>query len=102
MRIRVRSGDTLWYYSRLFMLPLNLIQQSNPEINANAIKIGQEIIFWRQFARSDPGLPGAGYEPRIKSARITTGVPQAQQTNPQTGRPRSSSPAALCRSIGES
>ena len=25
------------------MLPLNLIQQSNPEINANAIKIGQEI-----------------------------------------------------------
>ena len=43
MRIRVRSGDTLWYYSRLFMLPLNLIQQSNPEINANAIKIGQEI-----------------------------------------------------------
>ncbi len=43
MRVRVRSGDTLWYYSRLFMLPLNLIQQSNPEINANAIKIGQEI-----------------------------------------------------------
>ncbi|MBB6444916.1 M14 family metallopeptidase [Bacillus benzoevorans] len=43
MRVRVRSGDTLWYYSRLFLLPFNLILQSNPGINANALKIGQEI-----------------------------------------------------------
>lgn len=43
MRVRVRSGDTLWYYSRLFLLPFNLILQSNPGINANSLRIGQEI-----------------------------------------------------------
>jgi g-D-glutamyl-meso-diaminopimelate peptidase len=53
MRVRVRSGDTLWYYSRLFLLPFNLILQSNPGINANALNIGQEIHI--------PGFSTASY-----------------------------------------
>lgn len=38
MEIKVRPGDTLWYYSQLFMVPLNLIIDSNPKIDPNHIK----------------------------------------------------------------
>lgn len=38
MEIKVRPGDTLWYYSQLFMVPLNLIIDSNPNIDPNHIK----------------------------------------------------------------
>lgn len=43
MKVQVRSGDTLWYYSRLFMIPLNLIIDSNSAINSSALQIGQEV-----------------------------------------------------------
>ncbi|MGG6310724.1 M14 family zinc carboxypeptidase [Paenibacillus macerans] len=43
MRIRVRSGDTLWYYSQLFNLPLQLIVDSNPGLNEANLNVGQEI-----------------------------------------------------------
>lgn len=43
MRIQVRSGDTLWYYSQLFMVPMNLIVDSNPGIQVSSLQIGQEI-----------------------------------------------------------
>lgn len=43
MKVQVRKGDTLWYYSYLFMVPLNLIINSNPTINPNDLKISQEI-----------------------------------------------------------
>jgi g-D-glutamyl-meso-diaminopimelate peptidase len=43
MKVQVREGDTLWYYSYLFMIPLTLILDSNPNINANELKISQEI-----------------------------------------------------------
>jgi g-D-glutamyl-meso-diaminopimelate peptidase len=43
MKVQVRSGDTLWYYSRLFMMPLNLIIDSNSAINSSALQIGQEV-----------------------------------------------------------
>ena len=44
MKIKVRSGDTLWYYSRLFMIPLNLIFDSNIGIHAQKLLAGQEIV----------------------------------------------------------
>jgi len=44
LKIRVRSGDTLWYYSRLFMIPLNLIFDSNIGIHAQKLLSGQEIV----------------------------------------------------------
>jgi g-D-glutamyl-meso-diaminopimelate peptidase len=43
MKVHVRSGDSLWYYSRLFMIPLNLIIDSNPGLNPNNLNIGQEV-----------------------------------------------------------
>lgn len=43
MRVQVRSGDTLWYYSQLFMIPLNLLIDSNPSVNPSSLAIGQQI-----------------------------------------------------------
>lgn len=43
MQVTVRSGDSLWYYSQLFMVPLNLVIDSNPNINPSALKVGQEV-----------------------------------------------------------
>ncbi|GIN19603.1 MAG TPA: LysM peptidoglycan-binding domain-containing protein [Bacillus bacterium] len=44
MEIRVRSGDTLGYYSQLFHLHLILILDSNAHLtNTNALEVGQPI-----------------------------------------------------------
>lgn len=43
MQIRVRPRDTLWYYSQLFNLPLQLIIDSNAGLNAESLSAGQEI-----------------------------------------------------------
>ncbi|WP_280768061.1 M14 family metallopeptidase [Salipaludibacillus daqingensis] len=43
MQIRVRQGDTFWYYSQLFNMPLRLITDSNPTVNPMALQIGQRI-----------------------------------------------------------
>lgn len=43
MKVNIRSGDTLWYYSRLFMIPLPLIIDSNPGLNSSYLQVGQEI-----------------------------------------------------------
>lgn len=43
MKVKVRPGDTLWYYSQLFMLPMNLIDDSNTDVNSTNLAIGQEI-----------------------------------------------------------
>ena len=43
MQIQVRPGDTLWYYSQLFQLPLPLILDSNPGIDETRLSVGQEI-----------------------------------------------------------
>lgn len=43
MRVIVRSGDSFWYYSQLFYLPLILIEDSNPNVNPNQLRIGQAI-----------------------------------------------------------
>lgn len=43
MQVRVRSGDSLWKYSQLFLIPLNLIIDSNPQVNPSALQIGQAV-----------------------------------------------------------
>lgn len=43
MQVQVRSGDSLWYYSQMFLIPLNLILDSNPNINPSSIQLGQRI-----------------------------------------------------------
>ncbi|WP_071395748.1 M14 family metallopeptidase [Bacillus tuaregi] len=57
MKVNIRSGDTLWYYSSLFMIPLPLIIDSNPGLNASQIQVGQEIFI--------PGFTSQTY--RVKS-----------------------------------
>ncbi|MEK5381354.1 M14 family zinc carboxypeptidase [Niallia sp. FSL W8-0635] len=44
MEIKLRPGDTLWYYSQLFMVPLNLIIDSNPNVNPNKLAISESIL----------------------------------------------------------
>ncbi|MER2106958.1 MAG: M14 family metallopeptidase [Solibacillus sp.] len=43
MDILVRPGDSIWYYSQVFHLPLQLIVDSNPTINAQALQLNQMI-----------------------------------------------------------
>jgi g-D-glutamyl-meso-diaminopimelate peptidase len=43
MKVKVRSGDSLWYYSQLFMVPVNLIADANSGINPASLKIGREV-----------------------------------------------------------
>ncbi|RBP94154.1 g-D-glutamyl-meso-diaminopimelate peptidase [Cytobacillus firmus] len=58
MKVKVRSGDSIWYYSQLFMVPINLIADSNPGVNPVSLQIGQEINipgFTRQNYTVRPG-----------------------------------------------
>ncbi|WP_100333413.1 M14 family metallopeptidase [Bacillus alkalisoli] len=43
MKVKVRKGDTFWYYSKLFKLPLQLILDANSQMNPDNLQIGAEI-----------------------------------------------------------
>ncbi|MCT1576094.1 M14 family metallopeptidase [Oceanobacillus kimchii] len=43
MQITIRPGDTAWYYSQLFQVPLILIETSNPDKNILSLTIGQSL-----------------------------------------------------------
>jgi g-D-glutamyl-meso-diaminopimelate peptidase len=43
MKISVRSGDSFWYYSQLFYIPIGLIIDSNPSLDPDSLKIGTEV-----------------------------------------------------------
>lgn len=43
MEVRVRSGDTLSYYGRLFKVPLDLIVDSNESAHSSSLKIAEKI-----------------------------------------------------------
>lgn len=43
MKVKVRKGDTLWSYSRLFQVPLELIEDSNPGTDPIHLQIGEEV-----------------------------------------------------------
>ncbi|WP_274308195.1 M14 family metallopeptidase [Solibacillus daqui] len=43
MDVFIRPGDSIWYYSQIFKLPLQLIIDSNPNLNAQALKINQKV-----------------------------------------------------------
>ncbi|WP_163582497.1 M14 family metallopeptidase [Gracilibacillus saliphilus] len=43
MKIQVIQGDSFWYYSQLFGIPLPLIIASNQHLNPNQLMIGQEV-----------------------------------------------------------
>ncbi|WLD92060.1 M14 family metallopeptidase [Alkalihalobacillus sp. AL-G] len=43
MKVIIRSGDTLWYFSRLFNVTLRLVIDSNPSLNPNALAVGSRV-----------------------------------------------------------
>ena len=43
MDIFVRPGDSLWYFSEVFKIPLQLILDSNRSINSQRLQVGQRI-----------------------------------------------------------
>lgn len=43
MEIVVRQGDSLWNYSQLFQVNLQLIKDSNPEIDSNNLSVDQKV-----------------------------------------------------------
>lgn len=45
MEVIARNGDTLSYYSRLFMIPLQLLADSNQQSAKDALKKAIAFIF---------------------------------------------------------
>ncbi|WP_026688825.1 M14 family metallopeptidase [Alteribacter aurantiacus] len=43
MNIRIRQGDSFWFLSQLFAVPLPLLTASNPGIDPNRLQIGQIV-----------------------------------------------------------
>lgn len=43
MDIIVRPGDSLWHFSEVFKIPLQLILDSNENINPQFLRVGQRI-----------------------------------------------------------
>ena len=51
MDIYVRQGDSLWYYSQIFGINLQLILDSNREIQPNQLSADKEYEFLVLFLR---------------------------------------------------
>ncbi|NIK78869.1 g-D-glutamyl-meso-diaminopimelate peptidase [Paenibacillus castaneae] len=43
MKITVRRGDTLWAHSQLYQIPLPLLIDSNPNMNPQALIVGESV-----------------------------------------------------------
>lgn len=43
MKVQVRPGDTFWLYSQLFRIPVQLIEDSNPNVLPTSLMVGQTI-----------------------------------------------------------
>ncbi|WP_409274309.1 M14 family metallopeptidase [Neobacillus sp. SCS-31] len=56
MEVTVRRGDSFWYYSQLYKIPLQLITDSNRNVNPTALSIGQRVQI--------PGFVATGYQIR--------------------------------------
>ncbi|THE15473.1 LysM peptidoglycan-binding domain-containing protein [Bacillus timonensis] len=43
MKVKVRPGDTLWYYSQLFAIPSHLLTDSNLHVNSTNLQVGETV-----------------------------------------------------------
>jgi gamma-D-glutamyl-{L}-meso-diaminopimelate peptidase I (EC:3.4.19.11). Metallo peptidase. MEROPS family M14C len=43
MKVKVRSGDTLWKYSRWFGIPPAILEDANPHVKPESLSVGEEI-----------------------------------------------------------
>ncbi|WP_147532351.1 M14 family metallopeptidase [Bacillus marasmi] len=62
MKVKLKPGDTLLYYSRLFMVPLDLIIDSNPGIDPKNPPVGKEVKI--------PGVSMQSYPNRVTNAVV--------------------------------
>ncbi|MDR7236648.1 M14 family metallopeptidase [Neobacillus drentensis] len=58
MEIVVRQGDSLWQYSQMFQIRLELITDSNPKVDPNNLFVGQQIRIPGFVAKEYQILPG--------------------------------------------
>ncbi|WP_066254648.1 M14 family metallopeptidase [Neobacillus drentensis] len=58
MKIVVRQGDSLWHYSQMFQIKLELITDSNPKVDPNNLSVGQQIRIPGFVAKEYQILPG--------------------------------------------
>ena len=68
MEVYVRRGDSLYYYSQLFMIPLQLIIHSNRSVNAQTLSVGSLIQI--------PGFVAVNYQ--IKPGDSVWWIAQSQ------------------------
>jgi g-D-glutamyl-meso-diaminopimelate peptidase len=68
MDIYVRRGDSFWYFSNVFNIPLQLIIDSNSNLNPNALKAGQTVKV--------PGFAAVDY--RIRAGDTLWGIAQSR------------------------
>ncbi|WLR54137.1 M14 family metallopeptidase [Mesobacillus subterraneus] len=68
MDIYVRRGDSFWYFSNLFNIPLQLIIDSNRDIDPNALNVGQTVRI--------PGFAAVDY--RIRSGDTLWKIAQSR------------------------
>lgn len=51
MRVKVRHGDSLWLYSHIFKIPIQLIQDSNPHLSSS-LNVGDTVEIPGYFKES--------------------------------------------------
>ncbi|HAQ06708.1 MAG TPA: peptidase M14 [Bacillus bacterium] len=68
MDIYVRRGDTLWHFSNLFNISLQLIIDSNRELNPDALQVGQAVKI--------PGFAAVDY--RIRAGDTLWGISRSR------------------------
>lgn len=68
MDIYVRRGDSFWYFSNVFNIPLQLIIDSNRNLNPNALEAGQTVKV--------PGFAAVDY--RIRAGDTLWGIAQSR------------------------
>jgi g-D-glutamyl-meso-diaminopimelate peptidase len=69
MDIYVRRGDSFWYFSNVFNIPLQLIIDSNRELNPNALEAGQRVRI--------PGFAAVDY--RIRAGDTLWSIAQSRK-----------------------
>ncbi len=83
MQIAVRRGDSLWKYSQLFHMPLQLLIDSNRSIDTQSLQIGQSLQIPGYYAQSYVVKPGDSLW--AIASRYQVGLEQLAHINGHSG-----------------